>query len=100
MIPNVGQGESYSFMPCRMVYLRHFKTLELWELWNLFKELPPRATPAALDKAYLATMKCIVVNKAFKQVVEEHTKIKQVKHQLKALRCDSEHAGQTANTLE
>ena len=80
VIPNAGQGESYSFMPCRMVYLQHFETLELWELWNLFKEWPPRATPDALDKAYLATMKCIVVNKAFKQVAEEHTKIKQVKN--------------------
>ena len=32
------EGESYSFIPCRMVYLRHFETLEMWELWNLFKE--------------------------------------------------------------
>ena len=37
VIPNAAQGESYSFMPCRMVYLRHFETLEMWELWNLFK---------------------------------------------------------------
>ena len=36
----------------------------------------------------------------FKQVAEEHTKIKQVKHQLKALGRDSEHAGQTADALE
>ena len=84
----------------RMVHLRHSETLELWELWNLFKELPPRATPDALDKAYLATMKCIVVNKAFKQVDEEQTKIKQVKHQLKALGRGSEHAGQTADALK
>ena len=63
--------------------------------------LPPRAIPDALDKAYLATMKCIVVNKAFTQgVAEEQTKIKQVKHQLKALGRGSEHAGQTADTLE
>ena len=48
-----------------------------------------------LDKAYLATIKCIVVNKAFKQVAEEHTKIKQVKHQVKAFRRGSEHAGRT-----
>ena len=38
VIPNAAQGESYSFMPCRMVDLRHFETLELWELWNLFEE--------------------------------------------------------------
>ena len=68
MIPNAAQGESYSFMPCRMVHLRHFETLEFWELWNLCEELPPRATLDALHKAYLATMKCVVVNKAFKQV--------------------------------
>ena len=39
----------------------------------------------ALDNAYLATMKCFVVNKAFKQVAEKQTNIKQVKRQLKAL---------------
>ena len=38
VIPNAAQGESYSFMPCRMVDLRHFETLELWELRNLFEE--------------------------------------------------------------
>ena len=52
-----------------------------------------------LDKAYLATMKCAVVNNAFKQLAEEQTKIKQVKSQLKVLRCVSEHAGQTADAL-
>ena len=31
VIPNAAQGESYSFMPCRMVYLRH---LELWKCGN------------------------------------------------------------------
>ena len=72
----------------------------MWELCNLFKEWPPRSTPDALDKAYLKTIKCIVVNKAFKQVAEEHTKIKQVKHQVKAFGPGSEHAGQTADALE
>ena len=48
VMPNAAQGESYSFMPGRMVYLRHFETLELWEPWNLFKELPSRATLDAL----------------------------------------------------
>ena len=47
----------------------------------------------------LYTMKCFVVNKAFKQVVEEQTKIKQVKRQLKAIGCGSEHVGQTADAL-
>ena len=28
VIPNATKGESYSFMPCRMVHLRHFETLE------------------------------------------------------------------------
>ena len=40
-------------------------------------------------------MKCVVVNKAFKQVAEGQTTIKQVKRQLKVLGCGSEHAGQT-----
>ena len=100
VIPNAAQGESYSFMPCRMVFLRHFETLEMWELWNLFKGWPPRTTPDPLDKAYLAAIECIVVNKAFKQVAEEHTKIKQVKHQLKTSGRGSEHAGQNADALE
>ena len=64
------------------------------------QRMTPRAIPHALDKAYLATMKCIVVNKAFKQVAEEQTKINQVKHQLKALGRGSEYAGQTADALE
>ena len=94
VIPNEAQCESYSFMPCRMVYLRHFETLEF------VQRMTPKGNTDALDKAYLATMKCTVVNKAFKQVAEEHTKIKQVKHQLKALERGSEHAGQTADALE
>ena len=80
---DAAQGKSYSFMTCRMVHLRHFETLEFWELRNLFKEWPPRTTLDSLDNAYLATMKCAVVNKAFKQVAEKQTKIK-VKRHLKA----------------
>ena len=38
VMPTAAQGESYSFVPGRMVYLRHFETLELWEPWILFKE--------------------------------------------------------------
>ena len=87
VIPNAAQGKRYSFMPCRMVHLQQFETLKLWALWNLFKELTPRATLDALDKAYLATMKSVVVNKAFKQVAEDQTKIKQIKCQLKASGC-------------
>ena len=48
VIPNAARGESYSFIPCRMVNLLHFQSLELWEPWNLFKEWPPRATLDAL----------------------------------------------------
>ena len=47
----------------------------------------------------MKTMKCGVVNKAFNQVAEEQTKIKQVKRQLKAIGCGSEHADQTADAL-
>ena len=32
-----------------------------------FKESLPKATSSALDKAYLATIKCVAVNKAFKK---------------------------------
>ena len=63
------------------------------------QRMTPRATLDALDKAYLETMKCDVVNKAFKQVAEKQTKIKQVKHELKALGYGSEHAGETAGAL-
>ena len=65
-------------MPCRMVHLRHFETLEF------VQRMTPRTTLDTLDNAYLATMKCVVVNKASKQVAEKQTKIK-VKRQLKAL---------------
>ena len=67
--------------------------------WNLFKESLPKATSNASDKAYLATMKCVVVTKAFKKVAEEQTKFKQIKRQLKALGFDNEYAGQMADTL-
>ena len=87
-------------MPCRIVHLRHYEFLKLWELWNLFKESLPKATSNASDKAYLATMKCVVVSKAFKKVAqEEQTKFKQIKRQLKALGFDNEYAGQMADTL-
>ena len=73
--------------------------LQLWKLWNLVKESLPKATSNALDKAYLATMKCVVVSKAFKKVSEEQTKFKQIKHQLKALGFNNEYAGQMTDTL-
>ena len=44
-------------------------------------------------------MKCVVVSKAFNKVVEEQTKFKQIKHQLKALGFNNEYAGQMADTL-
>ena len=44
----------------------------------------PKDNVGCLDNAYLATMKCVAVNKAFKQVAEKQTKIK-VNRQLKAL---------------
>ena len=86
-------------MPCRIFYLRHYESLQLWELWNLFKESLLKATSNASDKSYLATMKCAVVSKAFKKVAEEQTKFKQIKSQLKALGFDNEYTGQMADTL-
>ena len=59
----------------------------------------PKATSNAFDKAYLATMKCVVVSKAFKTVADEGTKFKQIKRQLKALGFDNEYAGQKADAL-
>ena len=94
VIPNAAQGESYSFMPCRTVHLRHFETLEL-----VGRMTSKGNTGYFIHKAYLATMKCDVGNKSFKQVAEEQTKIKQVKRQLKAIGCGSERAGQTADAL-
>ena len=99
MQANVAHDESCLCMPCRIVHLWHYKSLQLWELWNLFKESLPKATSNALDKAYLATIKCVVVTKAFMKVAEEQTKFKQIKHQLKALGFDNEYAGQMADTL-
>ena len=99
MQANVAHDESCLCMPCRIVHLLHYESLNMWELWNLFKESLPKATSNALDKAYLATMKCVVVSNAFKKVAEEQTKFKQIKHQLKALGFDNEYAGQMADTL-
>ena len=64
-----------------------------------FTRVNSRSVNVALDKAYLATMKCAVVSKAFKKVSKERTKFKQIKHQLKALGFDNEYAGQTADEL-
>ena len=83
----------------KVVCVRHYEFLQLWELWNLFNESLPKATSNSLDKAYLATMKCVVVSNAFKKVAEEQTKFKQIKRQLKALGFDNEYAGQMADTL-
>ena len=99
MQANVAHDESCLCMPCRIVHQQHYESLQLWELWNLFKESLPKATSNALDKAYLATMKCVVVSKAFKKVAEERTKFKQSKHQLNALGFDNEYAGQKADAL-
>ena len=99
MQANVAHDESCLCVPCRIVHLRHYEALQLWELWNLFKESLPKATSNALDKAYLVTMKCVVVSKAFKKVAAEQTKFKQIKRQLKALGFDNEYAGQMADTL-
>ena len=96
---NVAHDESCLCVPCRIVRLRHYESLQLWELWNLFKESLPKATSNPLDKAYLGTMKCVFVGKAFKKVAAERTKFKQIKCQLKALRFDNEYAGQKADAL-
>ena len=99
MQANVVHDESCLCMPCRIVHLRHYESLQLWELWNLFKESLPKATSNALDKAYLATMKCVVVSKAFKKVAGEQTKSKQIKHHLKASGFDNVYTGQMTDTL-
>ena len=99
MQANVAHDESCLCMPCRIVHLRHYESLQLWELWNLFKESLPKATSNALDKAYLATMKCVVVSKAFKKVAEVRTNLKRIKRQQKALGFDNEYAGQMADAL-
>ena len=97
MKANVAHGESCSCMPCRIVHVQHYESLKLWEFCNLFKESLPKATSNVLDKAYLATMKCVLVSKALKKVAEERTKFKQIKRQLKALGFDNEYAGQKAD---
>ena len=61
--------------------------------------MTPKGNTGCFTQGLLATMKCVVVNKAFKQVAGEQTKIKQVKRQLKAIGCGSEHADQTADAL-
>ena len=91
MQANVGHGES-----CLCTALRIFATVRTLEF---VQRITPKATSNSLDKAYLATMKCVVVSKAFKKVAEEQTKFKQIKRQLKAFGFDNEYAGQMADTL-
>ena len=78
ILANVAHDESCLCMPCGIVHLWHYESLQLWELWNLFKESLPKATSNASDKAYLSMMKCVVVSKAFKKVDDEQTKFKQL----------------------
>ena len=99
MQANVAHDESCLCMPCRIVHLRNYESLQLWDLWNLFKESLLKATSNALDNAYLAMMKCVVVSKAFKKVTEKRTKFKQIKRQLKALGYDNEYVGHMADAL-
>ena len=99
MQANVAHDESCLCMPCRIVHLPHYESLQLWKLWNFFKESLLKATSNALDKAYFTTMKCVVVSKAFKKVAKEQTKFEQIKGQLKSLGFDTEYAGQMADTL-
>ena len=56
---NVAHDESCLCMPCRIGI--HYESLQLCELWNLLKKSLPKAN--ALDKAYLATTKCVFVSK-------------------------------------
>ena len=53
MQANVAHDESCLCMPCRIIHLRHYESLHMWELWNLFKESLPKTTSNPLDKAYL-----------------------------------------------
>ena len=90
MQANVADDYSCLCMPCRIVHLRHYESLQLQKLWNLFKESRPKTTSNALGKAYLGTMKCVFVGNAFKEAAER-TKFKQIKRQLKALGLDNEY---------
>ena len=69
MQANVAHDEICLCMPCRIVLLRHCESLQLWELWNWFKESLSKATSNALDNVHLATMKC--VSKAFKKELKK-----------------------------
>ena len=71
MQANAAHDESRLCVPCRTVHLRHYESLQLWELWNLFKESLSKTTSNPLDKAYSETMKCVFVGKAFKKVAAE-----------------------------
>ena len=61
MQANVAHDESCLCVPFRIVHLWHYESLQLWELWNLFKESLPKATSNALDKSCLC-MPCRIVH--------------------------------------
>ena len=74
--------------------LRIFKAVGTLEF---VKKSLQEAASNALNKAYLAKMKCVVVSKAFKNASEEQTKFKQIEHQLKESGFD--YAGQMVDAL-
>ena len=80
MQANVADDESCLCMPCRIacssMTLRVFTTLGTFEF---VQESLSKTTSNPLDKAYLGTMKCVFVGKAFKKVATEQTKFKQIK---------------------
>ena len=79
MIPNAAQGEIYSCIPCRMVHSAFCITLKLW---NLF-----RCTTNGSTRCFRHVL---LLKWHSKKVVEQQTKIKQVKCQLKTIVFDSE----------
>ena len=76
--------------------LRIFTTVGTLEF---VQRITPKGNINALERAYLATMKYVVVSKACRKMAEELTKFKQIKRQLKALGFDNECAGQMADDL-
>ena len=66
----------YALQNCSSVTLRVFTTLGTLEF---VQRIPLKDNIKSFIKAYLGTMKCVFVGKAFKKVAVEQTQFKQIK---------------------
>ena len=86
----------YALQNCSSTTLRIFTTVGILEF---VQRITPKGNIKCFRQGLLNNDECVVVGKVFNKVVEERTKFKQIKRQLKALGFDNEYACQMADAL-